>query len=725
MFATRNPWATKSETSRPVYESVPPQTKSEFVPQTSVFAAPKPTQQTSASRPTQQTNVFGVTRPTSETSVFAAPKPPSQTSAFGVTKPTSDTSVFAAPKPTQQTAAFGVTRPTQQTNVFGVTRPTSDRSVFAPTQQTAAFGVTKPESSQWGAPKPSLEVKPLGTPTPTPQTAPNALVPGSQQPFLDNATQIWWIRDPQNRPLYYDDKTNYWYYVEQPSPQPTPQPQYIVPPYNNPQPQQCKQDALFETIKAQLNSCIARQDWETMLILSNTILSWKENASPDLKQMAEAAIKFCNSRGFTTELIFANLKEFAEHGPTDVKLIRTQIEKRKLADKRDNNREITRYERSAMSMLEKLKQETKEPDLITEFEGKFFLSAESKPQIANLRKTPAYILKTAVKLQTENEQRLVDQLTAEAQKSSEPWLVFGLSQKLNDALVKVYGSLEAFVHHYVGSNLFIVLIGTMVFKFAVTFLCKALAKGASATIASWAAGIVTGYQAAFLGAIFPIVFFGIIFNVAFGLTGYIAMGALEKTFAASFSMVHFFKSLWRWLSFGGVLYQLASVTKMAIGLICDFTINKIPGLSLTPYGISACDSNYDEFVHTVMFPSFRTAAQALLYNMCHAFYVVSGWKVAGGFPGTDLCALYNDLASTAAAIMHPPMTPAQLGDYIPPSDAIQTTFVDLIYGIWSKGWNVSFGFPNGDFMGFAEWWAARVPWSEIMLTKLKSKAGIS
>jgi hypothetical protein len=471
-------------------------------------------------------------------------------------------------------------------------------------------------------------------------------------------------------------------------------------------------DAANKIIKQQMMNALTREDWDTLLLLSNSIKSWGNDAPKELVQMADDAIRVCNAQGFTTELVYSNLMEFAQNGPTDVKLLKAKLASRKREERKEINDEIDAMTKNAKTILQKLQESKATEEDISEFKEKFYLDSDGQEQINEMKKSSPTILRKAVRLQTSNERKSTQDLIKEVKENTtDPWSVLGLTKSLYEKLLRIFGSVENLMDKYVGSNLYSIFIGTMIFKFATVFICNILKTGGvGVTLTNISTGIGILYGGSAIAAVLSLVLFYYMLTACYG---FISQQAMAHTVAGTgvmalgtgqfiFFMV---KRMIKVLSWGNCLVMLCSISKDILGLIADLTINNF---SLTISGLTLCTSNYNDFVRSVFLKGTAQFFKYVLYSLCQTVGTISGMMIdpESGFALVDFCKLYAGMASGIIQIFNPDVAVEDVGNpaKIVASQEALSTFSKSLNMIWTHNW---FQFDN--FPGFVKYWTSWFP----------------
>ncbi len=621
---------------------------------------------------------------------LANPLPFSQQSAFG----TSPSTQFANPNPSGQQSAFGISSGTQvgQQSTFGRSLSTQLANPL-PFSQQSAFGTSSGtqvgQQSVFGR-NPS---SPFGRSLSTPFGQQSTFGRNPSSPF-DPLSQY---ANPESRNVpsrFGQSQLNPSRAIPV-----YPVAETYVPPINNPQQQSCQPSNMVNSLKALLNASVVREDWQTLLVIGNTIRSW-DNVDPELLEMANISIAASNARGFTTESVYSNLQAFAEQQPNSVKLVQEKLAARKKEYKREAEEAISRVQKNAKSILQKLVDQKESPDIQNEFKDAFFLNEANKKEVKSIRDTPSHVLNEAIKLNTINQSQLEKMLLEEA-KQPEPWKAFGITERLMGTLVTMFGSVEHFVRKYVESNLVHIYVMTMLFKFLAVFICKAIGYGGLAGgLAAAISGLTTSYALAFLSLTFGTIFFGFLVAFAMGSGAVYSLMTLPASLQAqALSMYVLFKACSRYLLLGGVLYNIIGLAKTIIGLVCDLTINNF---AATAVGLTFCDASYNDFATSVLLPKVGYLFRELMSTMCHTFFAATGLNIRPGIAGLDFCTWYANIAGAIADMLDIANTTGEVPAQV--SNETQQILAQEIYKTWENpSWFGRFGFGPDKFDAFVSY----------------------
>jgi hypothetical protein len=494
------------------------------------------------------------------------------------------------------------------------------------------------------------------------------------------------------------------------NPQMSPQGQSVNNPQGQPQDFVCSNEA-NRIIKQQMMNALTREDWEALLLLSNSIKSWGNDAPPELLKMAEDSIRVCNSRGFTTELMYVNLLEYSQNGPTNVKLLKAKLASKKRELRKEINEDIDEMTKNAKTILQKLQESKASEEDISEFKEKFYLDKDGQEQINEIKKSSPTILRKAVRLQTTNERKMIQDLTNEVNENkTDPWTVLGLKESLYTRLLHIFGSVENFMEKYVTSNLLSIFIGTILFKFATVFICNVVKIGfANVSLPTIGTGIGLLYGGSYIAAIIPLV---LIYYMTTAAYGFISQTTMAQSISQSgvmgigigYTLFFMMKRFMKLISGFGVVWNLCSIAKDLLVVIASVTINNVP--SLTVQGLSLCTTTYNEFVKSAFLPFMGGLFKYLMYSLCYTVGTISRMDLVANFPIVDFCELYQGLASGIMAMFNPSVSVTDAGDpkKIVASQEALAIFSDSLSTIWQKKW-----FGASDFFDFVSMWTGYFP----------------
>ncbi len=480
---------------------------------------------------------------------------------------------------------------------------------------------------------------------------------------------------------------------------------YQIPTNNQP----CSESA-NKIIKEQMLNALTREDWETLLLLSNSVKSWGNDAPPELSKMANEATRVANAKGFTTELVYANLIEFSTNGPVDVKLLKAKLTSKKREERKEDNEEIDQMTKNAKTILQKLQESKTNEEDIAEFKEKFYLDENGQEQINEIKKSSRTILHKAVRLQTTNEVKMVQDLTREINENkTDPWTIVGLSKSLYQKLLSIYGTIDNFVEKYVRSNFFTIFLSTIILKFATVFICNVVKTGfAGINLSTIGAGIGFSYSLAFIAAVIPLALIYYMTTAAYGFVSqqsqaYSIAGAGLFAFGTGQMLLFWMKRFIITISSIGMLYNLCSLAKDLLLLIVDVTINKIPSLTIS--GMSLCTSTYNEFIKSVLLPKTGKFFQYLMYTLCKIVGTITKMNF-NGMILVDFCELYSGMVSGIMEVFNPMSSVEDIGDpaKIVASQSAWETLASSLNIMWTNNW---FGFT--DFPEFVTYWTSWFP----------------
>jgi hypothetical protein len=498
------------------------------------------------------------------------------------------------------------------------------------------------------------------------------------------------------------------------NPQMSPQGQSVNNPQGQPQNFVCSNEA-NRIIKQQMMNALTREDWEALLLLSNSIKSWGNDAPPELLKMAEDSIRVCNSRGFTTELMYVNLLEYSQNGPTNVKLLKAKLASKKRELRKEINEDIDEMTKNAKTILQKLQESKASEEDISEFKEKFYLDKDGEEQINEIKKSSPTILRKAVRLQTTNERKMIQDLTNEVNENkTDPWTVLGLKESLYTRLLHIFGSVENFMEKYVVSNLYTIFLGTILFKFATVFICNILQTGFGAGVGVTLKGIATGLGTLYVGhviaAVIPLI---LIYYITTACYGFISKSQMAHTVAGTgvlglgtgYSLLLMMKRMLKLISWGGILWSMWSIATDLLGVIADLTINNIPSLTIS--GLTLCTSTYNEFVKNVFLKGVGESFRYLIYVLCQVFGTITGMGIGDTtMKLVDVCGLYAGMSAGIMAILTPDVSVLDAGDVskIVSSGSAWEILADSLNTIWEHKW-----FKFDKFDNFVQFWTGWFP----------------
>lgn len=472
--------------------------------------------------------------------------------------------------------------------------------------------------------------------------------------------------------------------------------QFVIPPQNVVQTQVCKQDQIIRGVEEHMLNLVHRQDWEALLLLSNSILLWSPDVSRDLYEAAKLAVASCNQRGVTTDNVYANLQEIAEHG--SVIDLRKRLDSIKKVEKVQMNEELKQYRTNAKTMSQTLT----DPDLKKEFEEHFFLKGESHEALKRAQGSSFGISNMAIGIQERNAQRVEEELLVAIEKDPlNAHEQLGMSRRLYDALLLVYGSTALFINKYVRSRPIMFFVGILLLKFVLVYLCRAL----GGTISSVASAFGTSYVVGAFTLALPIVLFGaLLTSLTFGMRGARAQlmslqGVVGGIGSAGITL-GFLTWANTWLLMPGIVYEIAQLVKSAVVFIYKN--------GLTTEGVSACSTTYTDFNKDVVFPGIRTMFTWIINGICEA---ITHMGMGGLATSMDLCGVFRAILEYLPGIVSPDVSFAQMSEpfsNVPMSPEAQVGIVNNVFSIFSSGYWKQFNFQK--WPDFADFWTSMLQW---------------